>query len=548
MATDANAQLRVVLDDQISGPAESAAERLERMRETIERGRKELSQLQRAMRDMKKGGQESSEAYKNLEERVKSLQGNIAKTTGEYTNLGGTFAKVKPPLKQTSQFGSAMEQLDARTGGLVGRLKNMGGMLKTSSGRMMLLRGAMVAAALAAVALYAAIFKLAIAQSNLARSERLRLEAMAHLRGRSKHAIQDAENMQAAINRVADTTGGARDQIVGYAEAAYRAGLRGKALEHAVRGATIRGAALGEKYGKSFVFMATAAARAGQDVSKLADDAERRFGGLAQRRLNDLGNLGRRFKRNYSSLFDSVNIEPLLKSLSRFVNLFTKSNEVGAAVSRRANAQFGFLAKGLAKLVDLASWWVETFTLLTTKVEVHFKRVGLVVLDVIIFIKERFEGLFETISNFKLPAWVETAKNIGFGIVEGLDSARGMVGKAGGKLAAAAAAGFRKVAQIKSPSKLFEGYGDDISVGFALGVEGGAPRAHEAIGDLVDVPSFPALPVPDLSGISAGRSSTITITIGDIVTQASDGAEVLETLRLRVGDVLRDLVIQEGLA
>lgn len=548
MATDANAQLRVVLDDQVSGPAESAAERLERMRDTIERGRKELSQLQRAMRDMKKGGQESSEAYKRLEERVKSLQGNIAKTTGEYTNLGGTFAKAKPPLKQTSQFGSAMEQLDARTGGLVGRLKSMGGMLKSAAGRMTLLKAAVVAATLALAAASVAFTKYALAQANAAREERFRLEVLGHLHGRSRQAVRDSEDMQRAVDLAAGSIGAARSEVVGYAEAAYRAGLRGKALEHAVRGATIRGAALGEKYGKSFVFMATAAARAGQDVSKLADDAERRFGGLAQRRLSTFGHLSRRLKENMASLFRGVNIEPLTNSLSKFVAMFSTTSEVGREASVWFGRVFSAVATGLSWVVNSMRWAVEGFTWGWLAIKNSTKLAAIGILDIIILIRTQLSGFFSFFENFSLPPWVESAKNIGLGIVEGLDGARGMVGKAGGKLAAAAAAGFRKVAQIKSPSKLFEGYGDDISVGFALGVEGGAPRAHEAIGDLVDVPSFPALPVPDLSGISAGRSSTITITIGDIVTQASDGAEILETLRLRVGDVLRDLVIQEGLA
>lgn len=548
MATDANAQLRVVLDDQVSGPAESAAERLERMRDTIERGRKELSHLQRAMRDMKKGGQESSEAYKRLEERVKSLQGNIAKTTGEYTNLGGTFAKAKPPLKQTSQFGSAMEQLDARTGGLVGRLKSMGGMLKSAAGRMTLLKAAVVAATLALAAASVAFTKYALAQANAAREERFRLEALGHLHGRSRQAVRDSEDMQRAVDLTAGSIGAARSEVVGYAEAAYRAGLRGRALEHAVRGATIRGAALGEKYGKSFVFMATAAARAGQDVSKLADDAERRFGGLAQRRLSTFGHLSRRLKENMASLFRGVNIEPLTNSLSKFVAMFSTTSEVGREASVWFGRVFSVVATGLSWVVNSMRWAVEGFTWGWLAIKNSTKLAAIGILDIIILIRTKLSEFFGFFENFSLPSWVESAKNIGLGIVEGLDSARGMVGKAGGRLASAAAWGFRKIARIQSPSKLFEGYGDDVSVGFALGVEKAAPRAHEAIGDLVDVPSFPALPVPDLSGIAAGRSSTISVTIGDIVTQASDGAEVLETLRLRVGDVLRDLVIQEGLA
>lgn len=548
MVSTANAQLRVVLEDDVSGPAESVAEKMEKMRSTIERGRKELSSLQRAMREMKKAGLENSEVYQTQQKRVDELQKLIGEAAGKYTNLGGTFQKTKPPTKKMHGLEKALQNLGLRTGATGGRLKSLGALMKSSGGRAMLLRGAMLAAAVAAVALFAALTKYALATANAAREERLRFEVLGHLRGRSKQAIADSYEMQNAINGVAAATGGARKEIAGYAEAAYRAGLRGKALEHAVRGATIKGAALGERYGRSFVFMSASAARAGQDVSKLADDAERRFGGLAQRRLMSFGNLFRRYKEGVASWFMGVDIEPLLQSLSRFVSLFSTSHEYGRLASRFYGWFFSWFAKGLSWLVDGVVWFTETALLWVYKGMNAFRRLGLLVMDVAITIKESIQGVFSFFDNFEFPSWFEMAKNIGSGVVRGLGSAGSAVAKAGGKLADAAARGFRKAAQIRSPSKLFAGYGDDVSTGFAMGVEDGAPRAHSAVEHLIDVPKFPSLPEHNLGGAGAARGVNVSISIGDIITQATDGAEVLETIRLRVGEVLSDLVVQEGLA
>lgn len=260
------------------------------------------------------------------------------------------------------------------------------------------------------------------------------------------------------------------------------------------------------------------------------------------------GNLFRRYKEGVASWFMGVDIEPLLQSLSRFVSLFSTSHEYGRLASRFYGWFFSWFAKGLSWLVDGVVWFTETALLWVYKGMNAFRRLGLLVMDVAITIKESIQGVFSFFDNFEFPSWFEMAKNIGSGVVRGLGSAGSAVAKAGGKLADAAARGFRKAAQIRSPSKLFAGYGDDVSTGFAMGVEDGAPRAHSAVEHLIDVPKFPSLPEHNLGGAGAARGVNVSISIGDIITQATDGAEVLETIRLRVGEVLSDLVVQEGLA
>lgn len=550
MAND-NATLRLALDDQVSGPAESVAEKMDKLRGRIEGGRKELSQLQRSMRDMKRSGSVSEEVIKSTEERIDALRKRVGEANAEYIELGGNFRKVRRPAaegaKGTSKFAEGMRSLGFNTGRAGGRLQSFAGFAKGGAGAAMAAKVAVAAMAAALVLAFVALTKYALATANAAREERLRFEVLGHLRGRSKTAIADSEALQKAINGVAASTGGARKEVAGYAESAYRAGLRGAALEHAVRGATIKGAALGERYGKSFVFMSASAARAGQDVSKLADDAERRFGGLAQRRLMSFGNLFRRYKEGLASWFMDIDIDPLLKSLSRFVSLFSTSHEYGRQASRFYGWFFSWFAKGLSWLVDGVVWFAETALLWTYKAMNAFKRMAGAIYDVAIFVKEAFQGIFTFFEEFEFPSFSDMAKSVGSGIVKGFSSMMGSVWRAGGNLAKSAAEGFKKFAGIRSPSRLFAEYGGFVSKGFEIGVEDGTSDAQEAVRHLVDVPRFPA---SDSSGEASSSLGgvTVSVSIGDIITQATDGSEVLESLRLRLGDVLRDALAQEGIA
>src|SRR5690554_5144967 len=237
MAND-NATLRLALDDQVSGPAESVAERMDKLRGRIEGGRKELSQLQRSMRDMKRSGSVSAEVIKSTEERIDSLRKRVGEANAEYLELGGNFQRAgksgRAGGKGVSRFSEGMRSLGFNTNRVGGRLRGFIGFAKGGAGAAMAAKVAVAAMAAALALAFIALTKYAFATANAAREERLRFEVLGHLRGRSKQAIADSEALQKTIRGVAASTGAARQEIVGYAESAYRAGLRGQALEHAV--------------------------------------------------------------------------------------------------------------------------------------------------------------------------------------------------------------------------------------------------------------------------------------------------------------------------
>jgi hypothetical protein len=405
-----------------------------------------------------------------------------------------------------------------------------------------------IAAAAAVVGATIAMAKYAFTQGVAARAERHRFEVLAHLHRHSRTAIADSEAMQGAVDRVADSSGAARDEVAGYATAAYRAGLRGAALEQALRGAAVRGAALGERYGRSFVFMAASAARAGRDIRSMADDAEERFGGLASRRLNDSGQLWRRFKENIAGLFRGIDWEPVLKALGRFVNLFSQSNEVGKTVGKTLSGFFNDGIRGFAGLIDSLTEWVEKSTWAALRTSNAWKYFQITIVSTIADMRDRVRAFFGSFAEFEasLPDWVKSGLDMAVGLSTGIDAGRIRAEAAGARLADSTAAAFRKRAQIRSPSRLFAGYGDDVTEGFARGVERTAPEAHAAIGDLV---SIPPLELPELEGQSTtSRPAPVTISIGDIVIQseASTAEGLLDDLRARVAEIFEGAALQIG--
>lgn len=555
MATNDQAKFALVMEDETAGPAREAADRLERLKRTIEGDRRALSQLERQMRAMKKGGSASSAAFQMAERQAEQLRKKVAVANEEFTLLGGHMRRpFRPPKTRKaegrlgrlrSMFRGVGDQADA-SGVTMGRFGGMASRISRVAGRGGL-AGVLAGLALVYAAAHAALAKYAVGVANAARNERMRLEVLGHLRGRSKTAIADAEGMQSAIDRVAHTTGYARDELAGYAESAYRAGLRGKALESAVRGAGVRGAALGERYGKSFVFMAASAARAGQDIEKMADDAEERFGGLAQRRMMSMGNLARRMKQNIEGWFGNIKIEGLLQSLSRFVGLFSKGNEVGKAwgdiMSSRAQSVIGWIEG----VVNTMAEWVEKTTLYVLKARNIWQAFLLQLRRGALSVADALEKVGIS------PEMIKRFAGYGKSVAEGLRFGVGPAGiNLGIHLAKDMAEGFRNAAGIRSPSRLFAGYGEDVSAGMEQGVDRGADGAHRAVEDLISVPSIPPAEMPDGSNVSnAVDSSSRAVNIyGDFVFNGSsaDAEGFAEQFRAKLADILSGAAVQMGAA
>lgn len=552
----------LTLEDRTSGPAEQMIARLERMKSAVEGDQRAFGNLNRTMRDSRTGATNASAAFDAQHRRMGELRGQIGGTTTAFHNLGGATSgatkHTKASTKPTLGAAEALERMGIRSGFAESQLGKFVAMARGGAGASTLFTAgaaglalALVAVAAATIAATVAVAKYAFAQAGAAREERQRLEVLALIRGRSRTAMADAEGLQNAIDRTAASTGASREELAGYAETAYRVGLRGRALDETLRGAAVRGAAMGERWGKQFVFMAAQAGRAGQDIARLADDAEERFGGLAQRRLQNGGQLWRRFTENISGLFRDINIEPLLKSLSKFVSLFSSSNEVGKTLKGTFENFFNGVVEGLAKLIDRTTEYVELGTLGALRLRNAWVFFKISVLSSLNDMTDALRGFFGQFAEFEasLPDWVKNGLDMAVGLQTGIDAGAIRARAAAGRMADGVAETFRKRAKIASPSKLFAGFGDNIAEGVAVGVERTAPEARSAIGDVVAPPSLSDLQSAD-GGSATVTNSRPTVTIGDVtISIQADGKtadDVFDELRSRIAELFETAALQMG--
>lgn len=87
--------------------------------------------------------------------------------------------------------------------------------------------------------------------------------------------------------------------------------------------------------------------------------------------------------------------------------------------------------------------------------------------------------------------WTSLGSNVVDGLVDGLKSGAGKLGQAVTELADKMKKGFTGALGIKSPSKVFEGFGRNTTAGFQRGVEKTTPAAQRAV-EAMGAPPMPA--------------------------------------------------------
>ena len=546
-----SATFTLALDNRISGPAGEARTSLRSLRDEMAQNRGQLSSLQATMQRQSSG--------------LSRLQG-AARASGRA--LGGV--------------GEAGAAGGAGVGGL-GRsaLSTLGNLGAMATGALAV-ASAVGAAVSSVVEGAAALGRYALAAAEATRAEKLRLEVFARVHGGTRDAAGTARDMSNAIDAVADRTGAAREDLEGYARAAYRAGLRGDALEAALRGAATKGAALGEQWGRSFVYAAAAAGRAGQDIGRLADDTERRYGHLAERQMSSTDGLWRRFKANISSWFRDINIEPLLQSLSRFVNLFSRSNEVGKTFAEIFTSVGNEGALSLARFVDGMGVTVERTTIGMLMMQNDWLEFRTSVTngfaDIIEFardVENTFSTMFDGLPSLQdgLSGLTELGAvndldrqmrkqglDVALGLAQGILDGAGPAARAAAAVIGEAERAARERAQIRSPSRLFAELGRQLGAGVEVGIDREAPSVSRAAAELVEPP---LLPPPRARGTElGGESSTrggdtqadraaaprVSIVVGDVVVQTSGAETMLDDLRARVEEIFLDAARSAGVA
>lgn len=370
MATDSeSATFDLELDsDALTASAEESAKAIKELGDTISSGTKELANMQKTLRLLRGGGAETAAQTKALSAAVKEQKLALAQTTVDFTQAGGVVAELGKKTEVATDNTKAMTQ----AADLAKK-----GYLKLAAG-IAVVNAAMTAA-------IGVLLRYVLASADARRSELLRLEGLTKIRNAWGVAAGNAKEMQASLDRVSESTAGAREETARYQQQLYNAGLRGAALNDALEAMAITASTQGEEQAQAFAGWATALARTGGGVKKLADDVKARLGGIAARQMLSLTVLTKKFSEVTSKLFDGLDLEPLGKAVQGIVKAFSQSTASGRALktlltslltpfvrsltsaAKTGRAFFLGMVYGALKLesviLSVLLWWKKTFGL-----------------------------------------------------------------------------------------------------------------------------------------------------------------------------------------
>jgi hypothetical protein len=374
--------------------ADESAKALKELGDTIAAGTKELANMQKAVRLLKSGGAETAEQTKALTAQIKAQKSALAQSTGAYLSQGGALAdigkKVPVVVEEVKKLTGTVDIAALATEKHATAWERFAGVVggKTAQSLRML-AAAFAAVTVAALAAVGALLKYGLASADARRSELLRLEGLTKVRNWWGIAAGNAKEMQASLDRVSESTAGAREETARYQQQLYQAGLRGKALDDALEAMAITASTQGEAQAQVFAGWAAAMGRTGGSVTKLANDVKARLGGIAARQMLSLTVLTKKFGEVTSKLFDQLELEPLGKAVQEIVKLFSQSTASGRALktlltsllqplvrsitatAKTGRAFFLGMIYGALKLesaiLSVLLWWKKTFGLPAVK-------------------------------------------------------------------------------------------------------------------------------------------------------------------------------------
>lgn len=598
------------LDDGISGPAGTAAASLEDLRGRITAGQARLRELQAAMGRLKGGTSTNVAAFRQLRDEIAGQKASLAGMESSYVSLGGTFGATTQRqatlLESLRQMPGPLGSVAGRVSTLQGLFGSSAGRMALFAGGALALVATLAAVAVAAVAAAVAIarytadlIRFGIASADARRSEALHLEGLVLTR-RSLHATAgSASELMSAIDRVSGVAAISRGEVTRYAETLYRSGLRGHNLRTALEGVAISAAVGGDEVARRFAGMAVGASRTGRSIDALADRVRARLGGVNARMNSSLGRISERLRDGFAAIFGgprvAAAIEAFQTRLGEIAGMFTQTSATGRALRAIVEALFPDMLDGatdaggaIRRMFQYAVLGAQraTIAFLTVRntlrafgrstagldalrgalVLVHVPLSALMVnVRIVLAIVEAlgqgfaqlaaqtvlaglaFLTIVGRISTFFESLDLRTlGSNMLDGLVAGLRAGAGAVVDTVRGIAGSAVRTFRSVLGIASPSRVFRGFGANISLGVAEGVRAAAPSADVAVADLVEVPSVPVPAAGARPGASGAPS--LSVSIGDIHVHsaAPDARGIVEDLRAQVSELFEQLAAELG--
>ncbi|MDQ2782606.1 MAG: hypothetical protein M3Y26_08765 [Actinomycetota bacterium] len=663
--SDPKAKFSLVFDDQISTSAKQAGDSIESLRQRIAGGEDAVKNMRAAFNRLRGSTDDVKAAKAELTAKLNAERAAISSASLKLLSSGTTYDAVATKAKKLAQeqealkkstdadkakaMGSAFGAAGGPVAALRDRLQGLKDIAGGAGGKLGLLTFAavgLVAAAAAVVAAVAAaaysLGKWIIESANSARSANLLREAWS---GTAKNA----GNLGTQVDALAAKVPTSKDKINELAIALMKTKLGGQTTVDTLNAVGHASAALGDEAGnkiKEFVERGRLLGRfrldpremlegfgdlkfddvakslaAGMNVSvaaakkalaegrvKLGDGAkamrdavEAKFGDLNLRKMLDLNVMAEKFKERLANLTSGVNIDPLLKGLSRLSALFDTSSVTGAALKEAISAFGNIMVRTLAasmpfiemflkgmilgaldlgigilklrnslratfgdsKLLAGIDWMNVALSAGKTAVNViggAFLLLGAAVaIAVAPFVAlfavwqagtELGKSMGTAIRKFFLDLdWAAVGRSIPEGLLTGLKMGGKFLFDGVSNLAEDTKKRFKLALGINSPSKVFRGYGEGTAEGYAQGVDRGAPEAARAIDAMVSTPS--------VGGGSSSSKTTISATSGgatvNFIYQAGPGgsgdaaAQVNESgVRAALVRILQEANINRG--
>ncbi len=522
MAETAKSTFSVVLEDEVSGSADKAAESVEQLRARMATGEKAVKDMSAALRRLKGSTDDVKSAKDQLKAKINAEKDAISAAqiaTFKHKDATGKLATAKQALSKI--LGTLKEKLFGVKAGTNESSAATSAFKFAAIG----LATAFAAIVVASVGALAALGKFIITGANAARTTGILREAVA---GNAKDAAALGSQVDAlaakiplgkdAINDLANSLvkGGTRGQTfvdtlnaVGQATSALgdEAGNKLKALIE--RGRTTQRFSVGDdtysedlrgtgvqrddvaaalaknmKIGvdKAREALAEGRVKLADGAAALKDAVEKKFGGLNLRKMLDINVIAEKMHERIAALTSGVNLDPLLQGFSDLAGLFGEDTVAGAGLKQIITVFGGEMVKGFAKGIPLAKQFFKGLV-------IGALQAGIMFLQLRNWLKKTFgdnetlKGLFSLQSALKAGALVAGVLVVG---VAALGLALGVVlaalASVGGAFQYLSDVGLQFGEWIRSVN--WAELGTDIVDGLLNGIKNGASKLIGGVKDL----------------------------------------------------------------
>lgn len=332
---------QIDLADGISGPATQAAAALKSLQARIDADRNALKTMEREMRKMQKASVVNIDNYRVLQKAIDRKKASIEQASTAFTKLASgqlsaaaTAVNLRGRLKDVS---SVAQAIPPALGGPIDRFSKLAQVMLGSVPPTVALRVGVIALVAVLGTAVGMLTRVAIGHADARRAEGLHLAQLARFRV----GAAAVAGLQESMDRVSASVSIGRDEVGQYGAELARAGLRGAALEDALRGASITASALGKDAGAAFVRAAKGPGQTAASIRQLADAAKAKLGGVVQAQLLTLEVQSKKAKEGFATLFSGLKIDGYLKALKSVRDMFSATNSSAGRALKALTEAFG---------------------------------------------------------------------------------------------------------------------------------------------------------------------------------------------------------------